>query len=254
MGQWHRQMLQSVLQLPEAFVSWTAPPGLQLQSQGGIAPSACHAVEFHHQGVDVAMALQQLSAGVAQLFQAVAKHGAARMGQSQLRKHLGSSGFAAQLGQACRCAFELQVQQLSEGHLRWRHGITGQPCSRPELLAQLLQQARSCQQFVGEWLWSTVVETQRLEPFPQPGWRHCRDQLEHGFDAALADGGGCHQHQPVTWMKQMPQLHQMPLRPAVQSIDAGQCAWIGAVGGHQQQIGAGIELPHGEGREALRSA
>jgi len=45
-------------------------------------------------------------------------------------------------------------------------------------------------------------------------------------------------------MQQMAQLNQMTLRPTIQSIDAGQSARIGAVGGHQQQIGAGRELRH----------
>jgi hypothetical protein len=43
-------------------------------------------------------------------------------------------------------------------------------------------------------------------------------------------------------MQQMALLNQMTLRPAIQSIDAGQGARIGAVGEHQQQTVAGLEL------------
>ena len=44
----------------------------------------------------------------------------------------------------------------------------------------------------------------------------------------------------------MAQLDEMSLCPAIQPMNAAQGAWIGAVGGHEQQIGAGCVLLHGD--------
>lgn len=91
-----------------------------------------------------------------------------------------------------------------------------------------------------------VVEADAAQAAAPPVGRCCWHQLQHCIQAGVADGGGCDQHQAIAWLHQMTQLDEMSLCPAIQPMNAGQGAWIGAVGGHEQQIGAGCVLLHGD--------